>query len=466
MGRLSPDQIVAMAFCGCGLALADSEDLDPLSLAALAAAAAGQEASGCWALGRLVAQNKDVEPAGERIEISTFEISWAVADGLLALVRRRPRLATGTHFELVLASLISAAAYAQQNEVALPDGPPPTRGWCSDHPYRQPIIESWTSATVLQSALSMQLLIEETTSQRTLQKFSVSPAEDATRPSWLRWSSFRVDQEMDSLGKPLAYIHERIVAPILESARCLPDPGTDTVSALLFGPPGTSKTTIVRAVAEGLSWPLIQLSPGVFIERGLELIEAQARIVFDDLLRVQRAVVIFDECDELFRERGPQVASEQLRSITAFVTASMLPKLQQLHDQGRVVFFICTNNFASLDAAVKRRGRVDHIIGIGPPDGASRASIVRAIVGVPAGGQDPPGLQRLVLETERFSRGELVAMVKIFATGRTGAESDDQIAAKLIKNFLPSVTITSEMFEDFQATVAQYSHPHLFLEAT
>jgi len=110
------------------------------------------------------------------------------------------------------------------------------------------------------------------------------------------------------------------------------------------------------------------LSPGIFIEKGLEYIEAQANSIFSRLQKLSQTIVLFDECDELFRDRRPLEAADQTREITAFVTASMLPKLQNLHDTRNVLFFICTNQIRTMDKAVTRGGRIDYVIGIGYPD--------------------------------------------------------------------------------------------------
>ena len=104
--------------------------------------------------------------------------------------------------------------------------------------------------------------------------------------------------------KILDYLERKLIQPILEDPSKLPRPQNKNMSALLFGPPGTSKTTVAKALAQKLDWPIVMLSPGTFIERGLEYIEAQAKIVFDQLLQLARTVVLFDECDELFRDLG------------------------------------------------------------------------------------------------------------------------------------------------------------------
>jgi SpoVK/Ycf46/Vps4 family AAA+-type ATPase len=222
-----------------------------------------------------------------------------------------------------------------------------------------------------------------------------------------------------------------------------------------------------KAVADGLGWPVILLSPGNFIEHGLEFIEAQARSVFDHLLQLSRAVVVFDECDELFRDRAPIKSTEQIRGITAFVTASMLPKLQELHDRGQVLFFVCTNNFESMDPAVKRGGRIDHIIGVGPPDLEARKKIIKSAsddLRRNKNWREPKLFQKALNElpavTERFTRSEIQRVVRTLGSGDGWADgSKAQAAARAAaEHFKDALTIVPEEFQKFLELNKTYSH--------
>src|SRR5262249_14145138 len=74
-------------------------------------------------------------------------------------------------------------------------------------------------------------------------------------------------------------------------------------SALLFGPPGTSKTSLAEAVAQRLGWTFIELSPSDFLKGGLEGIYDRVNEVFDDLMDLFGAVILFDEMDALVQSR-------------------------------------------------------------------------------------------------------------------------------------------------------------------
>jgi SpoVK/Ycf46/Vps4 family AAA+-type ATPase len=73
----------------------------------------------------------------------------------------------------------------------------------------------------------------------------------------------------------------------------------------LFGPPGTSKTSLVRAFAREIGWPYIEITPSHFLRKGLEQIYVQADEVFDDLMDLKGVVILFDEMDALVQSLKP-----------------------------------------------------------------------------------------------------------------------------------------------------------------
>jgi SpoVK/Ycf46/Vps4 family AAA+-type ATPase len=136
-------------------------------------------------------------------------------------------------------------------------------------------------------------------------------------------------------------------------------------SALLFGPPGTSKTSLVEAVAERLGWPYLEITPSHFLQRGLEQIYVQANAIFEDLMDLSGVVILFDEMDALVQRR--EGGAERIDVTRQFLTTSMLPKLAKLHKKARVLFFMATNHQREFDPAIKRPGRFDLLVRMGPP---------------------------------------------------------------------------------------------------
>jgi ATP-dependent 26S proteasome regulatory subunit len=88
--------------------------------------------------------------------------------------------------------------------------------------------------------------------------------------------------------------------------------------------------------------------------------------------------VFFDECDERFRSRS-EGKSDDGHNIPSFAIASMLPKLQKLHDARKVLFILGTNCVRIIDSAIIRSGRCDAVILFDRPDCKGRSAAVEAI---------------------------------------------------------------------------------------
>jgi SpoVK/Ycf46/Vps4 family AAA+-type ATPase len=142
-------------------------------------------------------------------------------------------------------------------------------------------------------------------------------------------------------------------------------------AVLLFGPPGTAKSTLVKSLAQRLEWQFIELSPSDFVERGIESIEQRSQEIFESLGVLRETVVLFDELDSLLIDR------EQLPpgTILNFTVPAMLPKMQKLAKlakKQRVLLVFATNFFDRLDAAMVRPGRIDRRFVVLPHDRPAR----------------------------------------------------------------------------------------------
>jgi SpoVK/Ycf46/Vps4 family AAA+-type ATPase len=133
-------------------------------------------------------------------------------------------------------------------------------------------------------------------------------------------------------------------------------------SAILFGPPGTGKTSLVEAVAAGLGWGFIEITPAVFLDQGMEMVSARADHVFRLLMELDHYVVLLDEIDELIQHRRPQA-----EPLERFFTTTMLPRLAKLWKQRKILFFVNTNSIADVDPAIQRSQRFDSAVLVMPP---------------------------------------------------------------------------------------------------
>ncbi|WP_298428716.1 AAA family ATPase [Ottowia sp.] len=124
---------------------------------------------------------------------------------------------------------------------------------------------------------------------------------------------------------------------------------------LLFGPPGTGKTSLVTALASELRLNVCTLSlasPIVTDEKIHTLLAAVP----------QRSLLLIEDVDAFFRERDAAHAQVKL-SFSGFLNA-----LDGVATQEGTVLFMTTNHIERLDPALIRAGRIDEQVELGWAD--------------------------------------------------------------------------------------------------
>lgn len=230
--------------------------------------------------------------------------------------------------------------------------------------------ESWATAMVHMFLWKLRSALSHLIENHVLARYaSTRPAKPADKPC-SAWDKI-LDSPLEILGTQTTakkVLKEQILDPILAQGAFRDGRIQQRRrSALLFGPPGTAKTSIVRAMARVIGWPLVELDPSHFLRNGLENIYSRADEIFKDLLDLTKAVVFFDEMDALTQSREGQIDVTR-----QFLTTSMLPKLSRLHGESRVLFFMATNHLRNFDDAIKRPGRFDLLIHVRPPSWSAK----------------------------------------------------------------------------------------------
>jgi ATPase family protein associated with various cellular activities (AAA) len=242
--------------------------------------------------------------------------------------------------------------------------------WASGHRPQVFSPESWATASAYHFIYGLERLVSEAIRRavfRYLRASYIRPASElvAGRPfaQGLLDAHTHIGQDEASLREILFSSFVEPIARLsyrLESGLSLPSAIPTT--AIFFGPPGTSKTELSKAIADYLQWPRITLDPSDFVRNGMDMISAEADRLFSMLEALDRVVVLLDEIDELVRERS---GSSEI--LSRFLTTSMLPKLASIRRAKRIVFLVATNHIEQFDVAISRPGRFDLILQVMPP---------------------------------------------------------------------------------------------------
>jgi hypothetical protein len=275
---------------------------------------------------------------------------------------------------LIIGGFEKAVTWCEQNRLEYRPSTDAYRGWNSGGQITslgKGIPESWATAVIHMFLYRLNVSLSQLIERRLLRAYETR---QAVLPDTTDW-----DDLLDTI-LPLPLGDETSVKRILETQVIQKIESLDEstprnskldqrTSALLFGPPGTSKTSVVRALARRIGWPCVELNPSHFLNDGLEKIYVRADEIFNDLMNLSRVVVLLDEMDALAQRR-----TGQLDITREFLTTSMLPKIAKLHDERQVLFFMATNHQKDFDAAIKRPGRFDLLLFMGPPTWTEKLS--------------------------------------------------------------------------------------------
>jgi transitional endoplasmic reticulum ATPase len=250
-----------------------------------------------------------------------------------------------------------------------------------------------------------------------------------------------------------ALIDQRIVAPLSDPALAANIGLRAPATALMFGPPGTGKTTFARATAGRLGWPFVELLPSK-LSSGEGTLANELREALAELGRLDHVVIFIDEFDEIAPARESRPAS-------AGVVNELLKSIPDLRRRPGKLLICATNFVGTIDPAVMRPGRFDLLIGIGPPDHTALTALWEQALAAMnlEPGVDPAALAVL---SEGFTPGDVdLAAQRAAAEAFARARSRGTQAMVTIDDLTGAATrtrasITPDMREAFTTEVATF----------
>jgi len=169
-------------------------------------------------------------------------------------------------------------------------------------------------------------------------------------------------------------IERRVILPLAEPQLAARHAVSPPSAVVLFGPPGTGKTTFAKGIASRVGWPFVEIRPSQLAAEGPERQAELLSRTFDRIFDLPSAVVFVDEVEDLASTR------DEDRRVNTSVTNEFLKQIPRFHDVPHHLLACATNWVSRLDPAFLRPGRFDYVLPVGPPDLEARASIWRRYV--------------------------------------------------------------------------------------
>jgi len=176
---------------------------------------------------------------------------------------------------------------------------------------------------------------------------------------------------------------------------------------LLYGPPGSGKTLLAKAVANESEANFISVKGPEILSKWVGESERAIREIFRRARQVSPAIVFFDEIDAIAPRRGMGGDSQ----VTERIISQLLTEMDGLEELEDVVVLAATNRPDMLDPALLRPGRFDRLIYVPPPDKEARRKIFEVHTrGMPLG--EDVSLDELAERTEGYTGADIAALCR------------------------------------------------------
>ncbi len=253
-------------------------------------------------------------------------------------------------------------------------------------------------------------------------------------------------QKLAGMALEKGLIERRLVLPLSHPELAAEHGVRPPQAVVLFGPPGTGKSTFAKAVASRLGWPFVELFPSRIALEG-ELATGLGRR-FDEVAQLDHALVFIDEVEEVAGVRT------ETGTASVGVVNELLKSIVRFRDRDSRLLICATNNVAALDPAFLRHGRFDYVLPVGPPDHEARRALWSSYL-ARAGAQSAIDMEALAQASDGFTPADIAQVARTVAQtvfertldsgSRARPTSEDYLTA--IRRTRP--TVTREMALEF-----------------
>ncbi|KAH9299256.1 hypothetical protein KI387_030938, partial [Taxus chinensis] len=228
---------------------------------------------------------------------------------------------------------------------------------------------------------------------------------------------------------------------------------------LLHGPPGCSKTTLVKAAAHAAQANLFSLSGAELYSMYVGEGEAILRETFQRARLAAPSIIFFDEADAIAAKRGKEDENSTSNGATVGekLLSTLLTEIDGLELTTGVLVLGATNRPEAIDAALMRPGRFDVVLYVPPPDLEGRIEVLRVHTRNMKL-MDDVDLSQIAKQTQFFTGAELAGNIsKLVHTPLTVTPSSKGLLPtpdeQTNRNLLASSSSASRKIEPFYVSL-------------
>ncbi|KAL0375057.1 UNVERIFIED_CONTAM: Cell division cycle protein 48 [Sesamum radiatum] len=249
--------------------------------------------------------------------------------------------------------------------------------------------------------------------------------------------------DVGGVRKQMAQIRELVELPLrhpqlFKSIGVKPPKGI-----LLYGPPGSGKTLIARAVANETGAFFFCINGPEIMSKLAGESESNLRKAFEEAEKNAPSIIFIDEIDSIAPKREKTNGEVERR-----IVSQLLTLMDGLKARAHIIVIGATNRPNSIDPALRRFGRFDREIDIGVPDEVGRLEVLR-IHTKNMKLADEVDLENIAKNTHGFVGADLAALCTEAALQCIREKmdvidlEDDSIDAEILN----SMAVTNEHFQ-------------------
>lgn len=221
---------------------------------------------------------------------------------------------------------------------------------------------------------------------------------------------------------------------------------------LLFGPPGTGKTHIVKCLAGALNCKIAVVQTSEVLASVVGVAEKNVRDIFAQAAELDRCIIFFDEIDSICSDRSSDDSRHTKSILTTMLTCMDGFMKTKKPNQLRIIV-AATNLPWKLDSALKRGGRFETQIYVPLPDKDARKKFIELSLNKLPHAKDVT-TEYLADRLDGFAGADIKAVMKQIANEplrrevlnimKTGVEKGEVVTLedcdKIIKSYINNVT--------------------------